>query len=88
MNPARRVVVGAVRVYQRAVSPWLGSNCRFHPTCSQYCIEAVERHGVLRGSYLALKRVLRCHPWGGHGVDPVPGSRGDDPARDEAAHKS
>jgi len=59
------------------VLAWLGgpaTGCRFHPTCSQYLLEAVERHGVLRGSWLGLKRVARCHPWGGEGEDPVPAS--------------
>lgn len=62
----------ALRVYQAAVSPLLWSTCRFHPTCSQYASEAVELHGVLRGSWLALRRLLRCRPFGGSGYDPVP----------------
>jgi putative membrane protein insertion efficiency factor len=67
-----------VRSYQILVSPilsWLGgpgTGCRFQPTCSQYCIEAVETHGLLVGLWLALKRLGRCHPWGGSGHDPVP----------------
>ena len=66
--------VGLIRLYRLAVSPWLGGNCRFEPTCSAYAIEALERHGVLRGGWLALKRIGRCHPWGGSGYDPVPPS--------------
>ena len=73
---AARVVavpfVGLIRLYQLLVSPWLGGNCRFEPTCSAYAIDALERHGVLRGGWLALKRIGRCHPWGGSGYDPVP----------------
>jgi putative membrane protein insertion efficiency factor len=67
-----------IRSYQILVSPilsWLGgpgSGCRFQPTCSQYCIEAVETHGLIMGLWLALKRLGRCHPWGGSGPDPVP----------------
>ncbi|MEM8682775.1 MAG: membrane protein insertion efficiency factor YidD [Pseudomonadota bacterium] len=65
--------IGLVRLYRVALSPWLGSNCRFQPTCSQYAIEALQRHGVFRGGWLAMKRIGRCHPWGGCGYDPVPG---------------
>ncbi len=65
--------IGLVRAYQYLVSPWLGGNCRFDPTCSQYAIEALKRHGILRGGWLAIRRIGRCHPWGGSGYDPVPG---------------
>lgn len=61
-----------IRFYQLAISPWLGKNCRFNPTCSQYMIEALKIHGLLKGLYLGIKRILRCNPWGGHGHDPVP----------------
>jgi len=67
-----------IRIYQATLSPmlaWLngrGMGCRFQPTCSQYFLEAVETHGVLRGSWLGLRRLGRCHPWGGQGSDPVP----------------
>lgn len=67
----RRAVVGLVRVYQVAASPF-PSPCRFSPTCSTYAIEAFERHGLLRGGWLAVRRLARCHPFGGSGVDPVP----------------
>jgi len=55
-----------------AISPWLGANCRFDPTCSTYAIEALQVHGILKGTWLAVKRIGRCHPWGGSGYDPVP----------------
>ncbi|MGA7261241.1 MAG: membrane protein insertion efficiency factor YidD [Stellaceae bacterium] len=63
---------GAVRAYQLFVSPLLLPSCRYLPSCSEYAAEAIERHGALRGSILALRRVARCHPWGGSGYDPVP----------------
>lgn len=66
------VIVGLVRFYQYALSPLFPSSCRYTPTCSQYCIEAVKKHGPLKGTFLAIKRIGRCHPWGGHGHDPVP----------------
>lgn len=61
-----------VRIYQIAISPLLGSRCRFEPTCSTYALTALRRHGVLRGGGLTLRRLARCHPWGGQGYDPVP----------------
>ena len=73
------VLIALVRAYQWAISPWLGPRCRFDPTCSHYMITAVERFGALRGGWLGLKRILRCHPWGGTGYDPVP----EAPARDQ-----
>jgi uncharacterized protein len=63
---------GAVRAYQLFVSPLLPPSCRFLPSCSEYAIEAIARHGALRGMNLALRRLARCHPWGGSGYDPVP----------------
>ena len=65
-----------IRLYQWTVSPLLGPACRFHPSCSQYAVEALLRFGVLRGSLLALKRLARCHPWHPGGFDPVPASSG------------
>jgi len=65
-------IVWAVRAYQRTLSPLLGSNCRFAPTCSHYMIDAVQTWGPFRGTWLGLRRIGRCHPWGGHGLDPVP----------------
>ena len=72
VTPAARLLVLAVRVYQGALGPWLGGQCRFFPTCSAYAIEALGTHGALVGSWLAARRVLRCHPLGGAGYDPVP----------------
>jgi uncharacterized protein len=71
-NPLVALVRGALRVYQYAISPLLGARCRFAPSCSEYAIEALERHGLVRGLYLAVRRVLRCHPWHPGGYDPVP----------------
>ena len=67
-----KLIIGLVRFYQVAISPWLGSSCRYTPTCSQYMIEAVNEWGPLKGFWLGIKRIGRCHPWGGHGHDPVP----------------
>ena len=64
--------VGLIRFYQDYISKLKGPSCRFYPTCSQYAIEALRRHGAIKGGWLATKRLLRCHPWGGHGHDPVP----------------
>ena len=65
---------GLVWIYRYAISPLIGANCRYQPTCSEYALEALRVHGAFRGSVLAAKRIARCHPWGGHGYDPVPGS--------------
>jgi len=64
--------LGLIRIYQYAISPLLGANCRFTPTCSQYGIEAIRKYGPFKGGWMALKRIGRCHPWGKHGPDPVP----------------
>lgn len=61
-----------IKLYQWVISPWLGSKCRYIPTCSQYGIEALKKYGPLKGLWLTGKRILRCNPWGGHGHDPVP----------------
>jgi hypothetical protein len=61
-----------IKVYQTTISPFLGSNCRYAPTCSEYSKQALIKHGLFKGSWLAIKRVLSCHPWGGKGYDPVP----------------
>jgi len=68
----RRVLVLPIRVYRRLISPLLRPRCRFHPTCSEYAIEAIEKHGVFRGGWLALRRIARCHPFHPGGHDPVP----------------
>lgn len=67
-----RILIAVVRFYQLGISPWFPGSCRYHPTCSAYAIEAIRRHGSLRGVYMSARRVARCHPWGGHGYDPVP----------------
>jgi uncharacterized protein len=85
----RRVIeaslIAAIRVYRLCLSPWLGRDCRYWPTCSVYAIEAIERFGPYRGAWLAARRIGRCHPWGGSGYDPIPehgdagGKKGSDP---------
>jgi putative membrane protein insertion efficiency factor len=67
----RWLLIQLVLLYRVTLGPFLGGRCRFHPTCSQYAIDALQRHGALRGSRLALRRILRCHPLGGRGYDPV-----------------
>ena len=61
-----------IRFYQKFVSPFLGTNCRYQPTCSHYTLEALKVHGLLKGGWLSVKRIASCHPWGGDGYDPVP----------------
>ena len=68
-----KAVINLIKIYQKFLSPLLGKNCRFHPTCSQYAIEAISTFGFFKGSLLAIKRVLRCNPWGGSGIDNIPG---------------
>ena len=72
MSPLRDSLLALLRAYRRWLSPLLGARCRFHPSCSQYASQALERHGSARGAYLALQRLLRCHPFSAGGVDPVP----------------
>jgi putative membrane protein insertion efficiency factor len=64
--------IALIKVYQWIISPWIGPKCRFTPTCSQYALEALKKYGLFKGTWLAIKRISRCHPWGGHGYDPVP----------------
>ncbi len=66
------LLVGLVRAYRYFLSPWLGSNCRFEPTCSAYALQALEKHGAAAGTYLTMGRLIRCHPWCDGGCDPVP----------------
>lgn len=70
--PVKTLLIAVVRGYRLLLSPFLGNHCRFHPTCSQYALDALHLHGALRGSWLALCRLLRCHPFCPGGIDPVP----------------
>ena len=69
---AARFLIGTILLYRYTLSYFLGRQCRFLPTCSEYAVEAVRRHGAWRGAGLAARRIARCHPWGGEGYDPVP----------------
>jgi uncharacterized protein len=77
------LLLGLIGAYRLAVSPWLGTRCRYSPTCSQYAAEAIRRFGPLRGGWMALRRIARCHPWGSAGYDPVP----DEPNRPHPGSK-
>ena len=66
------ILIIPIKLYQILISPLLGPSCRFTPTCSQYAVEAIQKYGPFKGSWLAFKRIIRCHPWGGCGHDPVP----------------
>jgi uncharacterized protein len=77
MTILRAALIAPIRLYQWTLSPLVGFNCRYAPTCSAYAIEAIATHGPVRGFWLGLRRILRCHPWGGEGYDPVPGLRHD-----------
>ena len=68
----KRTLLVLIRCYKYAISPLLGSRCRFYPSCSEYTAEAVEKHGALKGALLGMKRIFRCHPWNPGGFDPVP----------------
>lgn len=72
LNPLKWLLLWTIKGYRYLVSPLMGRNCRFYPTCSGYALEAVERYGALRGGWLAIKRILRCHPYNAGGYDPVP----------------
>jgi len=72
MRLPAKLLIGLVRFYQRAISPLFPPSCRFQPTCSSYAVEAIQLHGAMRGSWLALRRILKCHPWNAGGHDPVP----------------
>lgn len=72
MNPFSYILSLPIRAYRLLFSRLVGANCRYQPTCSAYALEALEVHGPIKGSYLAGRRILRCHPWGGMGYDPVP----------------
>lgn len=81
MTPFAHIVALPVRAYRLIFSPWVGFNCRYQPTCSAYAMEALEKHGAIKGSLLAARRIGRCHPWGSSGYDPVPGSTSETDAR-------
>lgn len=68
----RQLITGPIWAYRYFISPFLGSNCRYYPTCSAYALESVEKHGSIKGGWMAIKRITRCHPWHEGGVDPVP----------------
>ncbi|KJZ18971.1 membrane protein insertion efficiency factor YidD [Loktanella sp. S4079] len=72
MTPLAYIVSLPVRAYRLVLSPWIGNSCRFHPTCSVYSLEALEKHGAVKGSWLTIRRLLRCHPWAAGGIDNVP----------------
>jgi len=74
MSPLAHGLKALVHVYRWTLSPFLGHACRFRPTCSEYALDAITRHGGLKGGWLAARRLGRCHPWGGSGFDPVPGT--------------
>ena len=79
MTPGAWLLALPVKGYRLIFSPWVGFNCRYHPTCSAYALEALEKHGALRGGWLVVRRLVRCNPWGGSGYDPVPGTEPDEP---------
>ncbi len=66
------LILKFIKLYQNYLSPLLGASCRFHPTCSEYALQAIENFGIIKGSFLAIKRILKCNPWGGNGFDPIP----------------
>lgn len=72
MTPGAWIISLPVRAYRLLWSPWVGHNCRYQPTCSAYALEALSKHGAIRGTGLTVRRILRCHPWGGSGIDNVP----------------
>jgi hypothetical protein len=67
-----KIVIFPIKLYQYIISPWLGNNCRHEPTCSNYTIQAIKIHGIIKGIWLGIKRISKCHPWGTFGYDPVP----------------
>lgn len=68
----QKLIISLIRLYRLLLSPFIGQHCRFHPSCSEYAITAVGRHGAIKGSWLALRRLSKCHPWHDGGLDPVP----------------
>lgn len=84
MSPLAHLVALPVRAYRLLLSPWVGHGCRYLPTCSAYALDALDRHGAIRGTALAIRRIARCHPVGGSGYDPVPGA---DPEHDATRNR-
>ena len=72
MNAISYLLIKIIKIYQLFISPYLGNNCRYLPTCSEYSTQSIKEHGVIKGITLSIKRIAKCHPWGGHGYDPVP----------------
>ena len=72
MKLLRKIFILPIKFYQLSISPLLGSKCRYTPTCSHYMVDAIEEWGILKGGWMGIKRISSCHPWGGHGYDPVP----------------
>lgn len=83
MSPLAHVLRGAVLAYRYSLSSLIGAECRFRPTCSEYAMDAITAHGAIKGGWMAVRRMGRCHPWGGNGWDPVP-EAGDAPKTDAA----
>ena len=75
MTLLAKILALPIKGYRLIFSPWVGRSCRFDPTCSAYALIALERHGAFKGSWLTVRRILRCHPWGAHGVDNVPDAK-------------
>lgn len=85
MGIAAFILSVPIHIYRVILSPWLGSNCRYQPSCSAYGLEALKKHGAVKGGYLALRRIFRCHPWGQSGYDPVPDKA---PVKKMSPHKT
>ena len=81
------ILISLIRFYQRFISPLTPPACRFTPTCSQYTLEAIQKYGALKGTWLGIKRIYRCHPWGGSGYDPVPERLRPDAQRSQILHR-
>ena len=90
MTPFAHIVALPVRAYRLLFSPWVGHGCRYQPTCSAYALEALEKHGAIKGMYLAARRIGRCHPLGSSGYDPVPDrpERSTPPSRPHRTHRT
>ena len=82
----RRILMFLITAYRYLLSPWLGQNCRFYPSCSCYAHDAIERHGSIKGGWLTIKRLLRCHPWHEGGFDPVPPAPGQPHSTSSGKH--